>query len=533
MNKLVLIGSFLFVFFIMPIQAQVNFEWSACYNGPVNDYDAAQAIFVDHLGNVYITGGSSGSSGGIYRPDYVTIKYDQQGNELWVRRYGQFNVFQVGRDLTVDHNGNVYVTGGSQTLKYDDAGNLLWVVGNDAVGYRIILDGKGNIYAGATSYGDIKLLKISSAGNIIWQQFYNGPANYLDDFTDMAMDSKGNIIITGKSHGIGTHWDYAIIKYSPSGDSLWVRRYNGPSTLFPGDYPYAITVDDEDNVYVTGWSDANDSLNNNAQCFTIAFSSTGDTIWQHRYEPTAFAGYDILYSEGFIYVVAMSSFYGVVDLLKYDKHGNLVGIVPGMSYGSVVLPPRLAVDNEGYIYLSGARTSSYTVSKISPDVFSVIWVFQYPDVFQPGGCFPSAMVIDKSNNIYITGESHSGSICPPPGTGADYLTIKISQDKVSVDPQTEIVTEYELHQNYPNPFNPVTTIKFSLPKKEFVTLKIYDLLGKELRTLVSEERHAGIHSVTFNAEGLSSGVYYYRLTVRQAGSMTGEFTQTRKLILLR
>jgi hypothetical protein len=85
---------------------------------------------------------------------------------------------------------------------------------------------------------------------------------------------------------------------------------------------------------------------------------------------------------------------------------------------------------------------------------------------------------------------------------------------------------FQLYQNYPNPFNPSTTISFSIPSKSFVTLKVYDLIGRELATLVSEELPAGNHSRQWIATGLSSGVYFYRL-------QTASFTQTRKLILLR
>jgi hypothetical protein len=87
-------------------------------------------------------------------------------------------------------------------------------------------------------------------------------------------------------------------------------------------------------------------------------------------------------------------------------------------------------------------------------------------------------------------------------------------------------TEYALYQNYPNPFNPATIIEFALPKASFVTLKIYDLLGNEVATLVAEKLPVGKHQRVWEAKGLASGVYLYRLEA-------GEFVQTKKLILLR
>lgn len=85
---------------------------------------------------------------------------------------------------------------------------------------------------------------------------------------------------------------------------------------------------------------------------------------------------------------------------------------------------------------------------------------------------------------------------------------------------------YSLNQNYPNPFNPVTNITFSLPLESYVTLKVYDVLGKEVAALVNEKLNRGNYSRQFNASGLSSGVYFYRL---QAGS----FTETKRLNILK
>ena len=84
--------------------------------------------------------------------------------------------------------------------------------------------------------------------------------------------------------------------------------------------------------------------------------------------------------------------------------------------------------------------------------------------------------------------------------------------------------EYSLEQNYPNPFNPTTQINYSIRETGLVQLKIYDILGKEVATLVNENKEAGNYSIDFNASELPSGVYIYQLT-------TPGFTQARKMIL--
>jgi hypothetical protein len=86
--------------------------------------------------------------------------------------------------------------------------------------------------------------------------------------------------------------------------------------------------------------------------------------------------------------------------------------------------------------------------------------------------------------------------------------------------------EFSLRQNYPNPFNPSTNIEFALPEQAVVSLKVYNLLGREISTLVSGKLNAGIHKIEFNASGLSTGLYFYRI---QAGS----FMQTKKMMLIK
>ncbi|NMB82039.1 MAG: T9SS type A sorting domain-containing protein [Ignavibacteria bacterium] len=85
---------------------------------------------------------------------------------------------------------------------------------------------------------------------------------------------------------------------------------------------------------------------------------------------------------------------------------------------------------------------------------------------------------------------------------------------------------YDLFQNYPNPFNPVTTISYQIPENNHVTLKVFDMIGNEVETLINEEKPAGYHTITFDAENISTGVYFYQLKV-------GDFVSTKKLILMK
>jgi hypothetical protein len=89
-----------------------------------------------------------------------------------------------------------------------------------------------------------------------------------------------------------------------------------------------------------------------------------------------------------------------------------------------------------------------------------------------------------------------------------------------------VPTEYKLYQNFPNPFNPTTTIKYQIPEMSFVSLKVYDVLGNEIVTLINEEKPIGSYEVEFDASSLSSGVYSYKI-------QAGNFIETKKMILLK
>jgi len=91
---------------------------------------------------------------------------------------------------------------------------------------------------------------------------------------------------------------------------------------------------------------------------------------------------------------------------------------------------------------------------------------------------------------------------------------------------TETPIIYELLQNFPNPFNPSTVISYSIPQSGFVQLKVYDLLGREVVSLVNEEQAMGNYEVEFNASGLTSGIYFYKLECNG-------FSKTKKLILMK
>ena len=146
------------------------------------------------------------------------------------------------------------------------------------------------------------------------------------------------------------------------------------------------------------------------------------------------------------------------------------------------------------------------------------------------------------NNLYtdtsyqVMGSDLSNFTVSLPGYGSEVYTISNNEEMVSLPPIPPIVSvdneatnqpkEYSLFQNYPNPFNPSTVIRFAIPQSGLVKLKVFDILGREVKTLVNDELTSGVHEIEFNASNLSSGIYFYRIE-------SGSFVQTKKMILIK
>ena len=272
--------------------------WIRRYNGPGDDRDFAYALAVDGSGNVYVTGGSGGS-GTLW--GYATIKYYPDGDTAWIRRYDGAGGPDVhAAAMAVDNSGNVYVTGSSYapetdydcaTIKYYPGGDTAWVRRYDGVGslffegaYAIGLDGSGNVYATGNSSnigtsGDYVTVKYYPDGDTAWVRGYNGPGNQYDKASALAVDGWDNVCVTGYSYRSGTGDDYLTIKYNSDGDTVWVRRYNGPGN--GNDRANDLAVDGSGNVYVTGYSYGSGSYHDYA---TIKYTSNGDIAWVARYE---------------------------------------------------------------------------------------------------------------------------------------------------------------------------------------------------------------------------------------------------------
>lgn len=512
----------LFLMFSTFVYPQMKLDWAATYRGPYSGgLDLARAVAVDDSGNVYITGTSQLAANFF---ECVTIKYNTFGDTVWLRHYqrpGSSNTH--GQDIKIDDSGFIYVAAGG-IIKYNSGGNLIWQKYDSIIYQTIVLDSSGNIYGGGSSLQRrLTAGKYDRNGNRIWKKSYTFPGSDGNDmFRGMVLDKFDNIIITGPSKSITTFYDYATVKYSKDGNLIWSRRYNGPSS-YSSDYSYGVTSDLLGNIYVTGFS--MDSLDN-SNCFTIKYDSSGNTLWVKRIQTSeniANGGYNLV-TDSSQNVFIAGRLGGWTATIKLDVNGKIIWsrLYPEGDLFTANWPV-IILDSAYNVHVSAnstpnANSTDYAAIKYDSSG-NQIYVVTYDYVQPVSFDYAYAMTLDKKGNLYLTGEFS--------GAYGHYGTVKFSPILTATSGNYFIIPDkFKLDQNYPNPFNPLTTISYTVPKTSIVKLKVFDITGKEIHILVSEQKTAGSYNIIFDASELASGIYFYTLTA-------GEFKETKRMLLIK
>jgi len=374
----------------------------------------------------------------------LSVSAAAQVDTAWVRIYdgpgGQNdNIY----DIAVDASGNVYVIGRSigsgtgydyATIKYDELGNQVWIRRYDGPGHGedggngLLVDASGNVYVTGGSHGvgtdfDFATIKYNSNGDTAWVRRYDGPLSDQDGGGALVIDVYGNIYVTGQSYGIGL--DYATIKYNQSGSELWVSRYHGP-TFNGHDYSYDIALDGSGNIYVCGASYGNGT---EADYATVKYNPSGSELWVSRYNGSG-NGYDCAYAVGLdgsgnVYVSGYSVGIGTGQdyaTVKYDSSGNEVWVrrYDGPGY-SDDMASAMIVDGSGNTYVTGRSYGAeghedYATIKYDSSG-NEVWVQRY-DGEGNNRDYALDIAVDSSGNSYVTGGSLGKD------GGYDFATIK-------------------------------------------------------------------------------------------------------------
>ncbi|MEO0083725.1 MAG: SBBP repeat-containing protein, partial [candidate division WOR-3 bacterium] len=470
-------------------------QWVTRYNGLGNQNDLPYGIAIDNQNNIYLTGESYGLGTDF---DYALVKYNSAGILQWVQRYnGSANRYDQSSAIAIDNQGNIYITGVSEgltsdydylTIKYDNNGIIQWIVRyngpSNGVDYATALtvDSYGNVYVTGVSYKstsgyDYLTIKYNANGETLWTRRYNGPANYSDGAFAIAVDSFGNVYVTGRSIGIGTNRDWATIKYNSQGDELWVQRYNG--TADRDDFPRALAIDNLGNIYVTGCAE---NINTNKDIVTVKYLAEGNVQW--------------------------------VSVYNGNDDGNDEALA-------------IAIDNFNNIYLTGysyhrQTDGDYIIIKYNADG-NVQGIAQYNG---PANRFDKGvgLAIDNDNCIYVTGKSYGLN------TSYDFATIKYQT--ITSLPADLKVSNYQRNSLsvYPNPMRNCARINYYLTTINNVHLSIFDISGREVKNFSIGKKTSGKYAIVWDGtdehgQKLNSGIYFLILNTD-----SGQITQKIQII---
>ena len=370
---------------------------------------------------------------------FLSTSVFAQVTQEWVRTYnGPVNQEDVGVSVAVDDYGNVYVTGRSYgvgtgrdyaTIKYNSSGVQQWIQRYNGPGYSddqpysIALDDSGNAYVTGGSHGsgtgwDYATVKYNSAGVQQWVQRYAGTGNSFDYAFSTKVDDSGNVYITGESN-----FDIVTIKYNSVGVVQWIKTYNGPANL--GDRAWYMTLDADGNVYVAGDTGFN-PLGDYSNYVTLKYNSGGIQQWAAIYDgPFRDDGGNSVAvdSSKNVYVTGWSSGPGnsrICITIKYNSSGVQQWLQIYSGNGEDI-----GVDNSGNVYVTGWYWQNYR--DIATVKYSASGVQQWIKTYNGpgnGDDIANRLTLDDSGNVYVAGYS-SGS-----GTSSDYTSIKYNSSGV-------------------------------------------------------------------------------------------------------
>jgi len=534
-----------FSIILMTMDASAGYHiWSQRFGD--SDNDLGLAVAVDRSGSILITGwffGTVNLGGEVLTSagdqDIFIAKYDVSGNHLWSKQFGDSGE-DIGWAVAVDGNGNVLVTGsyrgtvdfgggplmsaGGQEIflaKYDVRGNHIWSLRRGTSlsdGFKsIAVDDAGSLFlSGWFDTGDgpeetdcILLAKYDSEGNEVWSQYFSALGENFGN--SVALDGAGNVIMTGMffdtidfGGGVLTSAggrDLFLAKFNPAGSHIWSHSYGDFGGL---DMSKHTGIDGSGNIYITG-------------CFGATVDFGGG--------PLVSAGEE----DGFV--------------AKYNAAGSHVwsrrfGGSGGDRGNSI------AIDEADNVIVSGcfSETADFDgdslVSAGSDDIFVAkydsdgnhVWSQRFGDT---GSDWGFDIAVDPADNVLVTGwfmntVDFGGGPLVSAGE-RDIFVAKFGPAWTGVvdSPPGKRLTAC----SYPNPFNPRTTIAITLPEKDHVILRIYDVNGRVVTTLYDGMMSQGFTEISWdgtNSKGarMSSGVYFYSV-------VAGTYTQTKKMVLLK
>lgn len=370
-----------------------NRVWSRTYNGAGNYKEGAADMIVDAAGNTYIAGYTYNVGEGeppLRSFDYLVLKYNPAGELQWSRQYaGNRGYDDFATSIALDASGNVIVGGYSwgvgtyanyATVKYDADGNQLWAQryagGYGEIMNEVEVDAAGNVYvtgySGNSMAGgseDIVTIKYNAAGDQLWLNRYNSPADVSDEGYDLELTSTGDVLVIGDSYDLGDTTPLLHKINGATGATVWTRPLNFTDGQF-GEYPVAIELDASGNIFVTGMLAPGFSYD--ADVFLAKLDAEAATLWFRSYDGPSDEDYD-----------------GDPKLVL-DPAGNAI----------------LALSSEGF-----ANADIQVIKYLADGTED--WTYRFGNPFFGSDWLPEAgsdagersILLDAAGNVYIAGDS--------------------------------------------------------------------------------------------------------------------------------
>jgi hypothetical protein len=521
------------------------------HNWGNSSWDEGWGVTTDFDGNVYVTGFIDNAL------SFSTVKYNPYGRLLWDREYSSQYYYTEGRSIssarispsqTIISVAGIYAISNNsdicRTICYDQDGSELWTqtfsLGDRAVPTQVVCDNTGRTYVcGSAISGNLDdyfVIAYDIDGGLAW--WHNWDGGYGTDWALGIAISGGNVYVTGVSENKSGTYDVVTLAYDYNGNPIWVSpRYslgvNNPNSV---DVNKPIAADWFTGVYVCyGWL--------NGQFLVMKYNADhGNIVWCHNEYP-GIARSIRLFSRRIddgdtwlhtndIFVTGSSTEQANRDYLTamYYDDGTIVWHSTNSGGQQLCQAFDLCLDNNentyvtGYIYNSTENGEDFLTIK-----YNTSGVQQWQSKYRFGDNSVNrghGIVTDNYGNIDVVGIG-----CPSP-SDYDFGTLQYKQDEKSNpvvmgnNVNSPVPKEFALNQNYPNPFNPTTKIKYAVPRDGSVCIKVYDIMGRVVATLVNEYKSVGYYTIQFDGSKYASGMYFYRITA-------GAFMDVKKMMLVK
>jgi len=449
--------------------------------------------------------------------------FAQTPDTIWTKLYGDTD-YERGNSIVITDDNGFAVVGATNALY--SGGNItegdIWLVRTNSTGDTLwtktfsgsVIDEGNSIYqtadggfilAGARSNNiliyDAWLIRTDSNGDTLWTKTYG--ENFGEELASSVIEtSDGGFAFTGFRNTQTTFSrDVWLVRTDATGDTLWTKTFGGTGT----DQGAAIIQTADNGFIITGKTRL---IGGNFDLYLIRTDENGNTLWTKTYNGPSSPnsvddGRDIeLMSDGGVAVVGFSDLN--TWLLRTDANGDTLWTRRYPGSGGDSFDKTL---DSGFVITGGTWLLRTNVDG------DLLWSTTVAALINS--------VQQTNDGGYIVAGYNFSSV-----TKDDLWLAKFHDGTTSLENSVGIPQEFQLYQNYPNPFNPSTVISWQSPVGSHQTLKIYDLLGNEIATLVDEYLPAGSYKVEWNAVNVPSGIYFYKLN-------SGIYSETRKMMLIK